>query len=105
MIRRACPSVRSPLSLFISYAFDGASFCSTTRLDYLLEAAGCQLYLGGPFLTPDSALEVLLEVSSPLHISYSFNQRSPFGTYGVLPESPKVFLKTRPILNRTLCLT
>jgi hypothetical protein len=40
-----------------------------------------------------------------LHISYSFNQRSPFGTYGVLPESPKVFLKTRPILNRTLCLT
>ena len=83
----------------------GLPFLRQLDLIYLLEAAGCQLYLGGPFLTPDSALEVLLEVSSPLHISYSFNQRSPFGTYSVLSESPKVFLKTRPILNRTLCLT
>ena len=49
--------------------------------------------------------KVLVEVSSPLHISYSFNQRSPFGTYGVLSESQKVFYKTCPILNRALCPT
>jgi hypothetical protein len=61
-ILRGYGSSKIRLSLFISYAFDGASFCSTTRLDLSLRSSWLSIILGGAFLTPDSALEVLLEV-------------------------------------------